>query len=367
MKGVAAALCAARVAAIYLVHGTFIGPDALGLLADLSRVAPGLADSLRRWNKQILDALAGDIGNFTRAYADSLQRALQADGEDPIPVRLCHWSSENHHLGRADGAVRLIDDLAAQRFQPGSRVLMWGHSHGGNVFALLTNLLGSEREARRDFFDRARCFFHCSVFRRVDLPEWKRVRDLLCEQEQALADVSLDLVTFGTPVRYGWDTNGYNKLLHFVNHRPTAGLPDHQAPFPPTAEDVLSAAHGDIVQQIGVAGTNFAPPLWAWRAWWADVRLGRLLQQQCRSADVYARWRLGVRAHDEGENLFVDYGPNQGYVPQHVFGHAVYTRLEWQLFHAEEVAHRFYGLVKNDRDSSCPTLSGSAQKVNTEK
>ena len=40
MDRVGAALDAAGVAAIYLVHGTFVGPDALGVLAELARVFP---------------------------------------------------------------------------------------------------------------------------------------------------------------------------------------------------------------------------------------------------------------------------------------------------------------------------------------
>ena len=355
MNAVAAALRAARVAAIYLVHGTFLGPDALGVLTDLSRFAPGWADVLRRWNKQIVDALTGDIANFTRQYADTLQQALDPAGDDPIPVRLCHWSSENHHIGRADGAVRLIHDIADQRFPTGSRVLLCGHSHGGNVFALMTNLLGGELAAREEFFERARCYYRRPWRRSVDLPEWEFVRSLVCERERPFPDLSLDFVTLGTPIRYGWDSDGYAKLMHIVNHRPAAGLAEHQAPFPPASDDIMYAAHGDFIQQIGVAGTNFAPPLWAWRTWLADVRLGIMLQRDCRSAELYRRWQMGMRAHDEGENVFVDYGPSSAYVAKHVFGHAVYTRLEWQLFHAELIAQRFYGLVKADNPVACRT------------
>lgn len=353
MKAVGATLRRARVAAIYLVHGTFLGPDALGVLADLSRVAPGFAETIRRWNKQVVDALAGDLGNFTRTYAESLENALNSDEKERIAVRLCHWSSENHHLGRADGAVRLIHELHKQEFADGTRVLLWGHSHAGNVFALMTNLLGSERAAREEFFQCARSFYRSPIRGRVYFPEWESVRKLVCEQDPPLAGLGLDLVTFGTPIRYGWDTGGYAKLLHFVSHRPTAGLAEHMAPFPPTKEDLLYAARGDIIQQIGIAGTNFAPPVWAWRAWLADVRLGKLFQMGCRTADVYARWQLGVRVHDEGENLLVDYGPSPGFAAQHAFGHAVYTRLEWQLFHAEEVAQRFYGHVNETASTIC--------------
>jgi hypothetical protein len=345
LAAVGETLRGANVAAIYLVHGTFIGPDAAGLLADLSRVAPGMADVIRRWNKQILDSLAGDIGNFTLRYAQDLERSLTPAGTGPnIPVRLLHWSSENHHLGRADGAVRLIHHLVQQPFAEGSRVLIWAHSHGGNVLALVSNLLGSELAARREFFRRASCYFRRSVFRPGDFPEWTAARQALCECDQPLPGVTLDLVTFGTPVRYGWDTNGFGHLLHFIHHRPVTGAPEYLAPFPPTTNDALYAAHGDVIQQLGIAGTNFAPPFWEWRTWLADLRLGELLQSDCRSADLFVHWRLGVRVHDEGENLLVDYGTELGNVAQHLFGHAIYTRREWLPFHAEEVAQRFYGL-----------------------
>lgn len=84
-----------------------------------------------------------------------------------------------------------------------------------------------------------------------------------------LRSVRLDVVTLGTPVRYGWDADGYGNLLHFIHHRPVDGLPDDRAPFLPSAEDILQAKQGDCVQQLGIAGTNFTPPAWAWRtpAW----------------------------------------------------------------------------------------------------
>jgi hypothetical protein len=340
MRQVGQLLREARVAAIYLVHGTFLGHDALGVLADVSRYSPAVANALRRWNKQILDALAGEAGNFTRPFAGEFERAIGQEAGS-IPVRLFHWSGENHHLGRADGAVRLIDELASRRFPPGSRVLLWGHSHSGNVFALLTNLLGSELSARREFFERARCYYHSPLLRRVDLPDWNRVQALVCEQDNPLAGVALDLVTLGTPVRYGWDTLGYARLMHFINHRPAPGAPEYRAPFPPTTDDVLYAAHGDLIQQLGIAGTNFPPPIWQWRTCWADLRLGWLVQHDCRSADLPDRWQLGVRAHHEGDNLLVDYGSG-GNIAQHLFGHAVYTRREWLLFHAEQVAKEWY-------------------------
>ena len=93
-----------------------------------------------------------------------------------------------------------------------------------------------------------------------------------------------------------------------------------------------------------MAGTNFPPTLWAWRAWLADHRLNRLLQSGVKHRDFLARLQVGQRTHADGTNLLVDYGPMPGTLVQHLAGHAVYTRLDWLLFHAEEVAFRVYGM-----------------------
>ncbi|MGE3776850.1 MAG: hypothetical protein AB7F89_06690 [Pirellulaceae bacterium] len=345
MHEIGDALRDAGVAAIYLVHGTFLGQDALGILADVSRFAPDVARVLRRWQKQLVDAVTGEIGNFAARYAAEFEQLLGGETDTRIPVRLFHWSSENHHIGRADGAVRLIEELLERQYPPGSRVLLWGHSHSGNVFALLTNLLGSDLPARRLFFEQCRCFFHCPVLRRIDLPEWRRVEEAVCGREDVFGGVGLDLVTFGTPVRYGWDPQGYRSLTHFIHHRPVAGVPVGCARFPPTVQDLIYAEGGDVVQQLGIAGTNFPPPFWEWRTWLADLRLGELLQSGCASTDVFSRWQLGQRVHADGDNLLVDYGPSSGNVALHLFGHAVYTRTEWLPFHVEEVARRI-GVLK---------------------
>lgn len=76
----------------------------------------------------------------------------------------------------------------------------------------------------------------------------------------------------------------------------------------------------------------------------ADVRLGRLLQPRIRKRKLFERLKSDTRTHDEGTNLLVDYGLPTGHIGQHIAGHAVYTRQDWLLFHAEEVARRFYGL-----------------------
>src|SRR5690349_4515830 len=147
----------AGVAAIYCVHGTFCGDDVLGLFTELEGWAPSVARPLRRWSKRAIDAVIGETGNYTPAFAERMEMALSAGASRRVPVRLFNWSSLNHHIGRADGAVRLIDELAERSeqltsSQSDARIILWAHSHGGNVFALLTNLLGADETARQEFF-----------------------------------------------------------------------------------------------------------------------------------------------------------------------------------------------------------------------
>lgn len=111
MQQVGQVLRAADVRAIYLVHGSFVGADASGLFREIARVSSTAAEPLRRLQKQLLDALAKDTGNYTVEFANEFESAVEIPGEPHLPVRLFNWSSENHHIGRADGGVRLIEAL----------------------------------------------------------------------------------------------------------------------------------------------------------------------------------------------------------------------------------------------------------------
>jgi len=342
MQRVGEVLRRANVGAVYLVHGTFVGADALGVLAELARIFPSAGVAVRRVIKRIVDKVAGEAGNYTPGFARCFEEAINAESESPIPVRLFHWSSENHHLGRADGAVRLIAELTSRKLPPTQRILLWGHSHAGNVFALISNLLAGNVEAVDRFFEAGGIYYRWPVVGCVDVPVWTRVRELLAKAVSPLAGIPLDMVTFGTPIRYGWSSDGYANLLHFINHRPSEGLPEYRAPFPPKVDDVLSAADGDYIQQLGIAGTNVMPSVLAWRAWMADSRLDELLQPDISRRDVLDRFKAGAIVPDEGTTLLVDYGQPDGTIAQHLAGHAVYTRRKWLLFHAEEIARRLY-------------------------
>jgi hypothetical protein len=305
-------------------------------------VFPSAGDTVRRIAKQLVDRFTDEVGNYTSSYANEFEIAINTPGEPRIPVRLFEWSSENNHIGRADGAVRLITDLAGQELTPDKRVLLWGHSHAGNVFALVSQLLGGDRPAVEEFFGAARIYYKWPVLGCVDIPVWRRARKLLASRAGSL-NRPLDFVTFGTPIRYGWNSAGYSRLLHFVYHRPAEGLPSYRAPFPPSAERVMKAADGDYVQQFGIAGTNFGPNLFSWRARWAESRLDSLLQSDLHDAGLMERLQAGARVSEYGTTLLVDYGLPPGTIAEHHAGHAIYTRREWMTFHAEEVARRLYG------------------------
>jgi len=342
MQEVGASFRAAGVTAIYLVHGSCVGPDALRVLLKLARAFPLAAAPIRRLIRRTLHDLRAEYANYTESYARLFEAAVNPPGAETIPVRLFEWSSENHHLGRADGAVRLAARLASLDPDTSHRVLLWGHGHAGNVFALLTNLLAADRKTAQRFFSAAEVYYRWPLPRCVDIPVWHAVREILARFGGLPADVSLDVVTFGTPVRYGWDSGGYSRLLHFINRRPVDGLAVYRAVFPPEVDDVLVAAEGDYVQQLGIAGTNVRPTMLAWRARTADRRLGRLLEAGLAQRSAVQRFQAGMIVPEEGSTLLVDYGRPDGSIAQHHAGHAVYTRKDWLLFHAEEVAQQFY-------------------------
>jgi hypothetical protein len=368
------------VAAVYLAHGTFCGNDALGLFTELERWAPRLTASLRRGGKRMFDWLIGETGNYLPSFAERMEAGLNAGVDadaNAIPVRLFYWSSQNHHIGRADAAVRLIDELATlattlvvpsplrgglgRGHEAGTRVstpplapshqgegdgrprvLLWAHSHGGNAFALLTNLLGGDAATRAEFFEAAKYYFRSPWTRRVDLPAWQRVEEILSQADHPVRKLQLDFVTFGTPIRYGWDSRGYSKLLHIVNHRPVIDDEEYLGPRRLHLGRMLRAVRGDYVNQIGIAGSNLPPLPLAMRTFLADRRVGKLVERDLKPEGLFKRMGRGMRVPNEGTTLLVDYADPDRLPWRHLLGHAPYTRSRWLPLHCELVAEVFY-------------------------
>jgi len=336
MQEVGRSFRAAGIEVIYLVHGTFAGDDPAGLLSELSRRMPTTGYRLRSFIKRMIDSVVGSHGNYTDDYANLFREALNAGQEPAIEVRCFCWSGENHHLGRANAAVQLLAEMS-EREQPGATML-WGHSHAGNVFALMTNLLAGEQESTDSFFQAAKPYWSTLPREGKEGAAWKVMFERLLQSAKPLFARPPHICTFGTPIRYGWESTGYKSLLHIVNHRRVPELPDYRADFPKCAGDIQNAAGGDYVQQLGIAGTNTMPSIFTPRARRADRRLNRRLQEKGAIWRLRERLKIGMRVADEGTTLLVEYGEPEGMLPEHLAGHAVYTEPAWLLFHAEQSA-----------------------------
>ena len=321
----------------YLIHGTFVGTDASGWIRRISRVVPHLGSKLGRIQKRAVDTVLSDYSN----YSDEFESLIKDSQEDSarVDVRRFHWSSENHHIGRADGAIRLLGQLLDEPADPDQRIVLWGHSHGGNLLALLSQILAATPKERQTFFDATARYYRTSRGR-YDLPVWERVREA-CRKEQPLKQ-TLDVVTFGTPVRYGWNLEAVCKLTHFIYHRPFPGRPPDRARFPFDRDEFRCAAGGDYIQQMALAGTDFSPGLTALRARQANRALEALLQQGVHRRDLFFHLHHGQRTHEDGTNLLVDYGQQDDNLLSHMAGHAIYTMTEWLHFHMTTVANLYY-------------------------
>ena len=107
---------AANVTEVILVHGTFAGTDMLGIIREIARFLPRVADSMRSLRKGVFDQLVGDLGNYTEDFANRFAKLINRENDETIPVSCFNWSGENHHLGRAGGAIQLLDRLMASDY-----------------------------------------------------------------------------------------------------------------------------------------------------------------------------------------------------------------------------------------------------------
>ena len=340
---------------VIIVHGTFLGDDPFGISATLQALAQdspapaaaalrGTADLLLRTTRPILSRSVRDLGNYTADFRDTFQSLV---GDDPqVELLQPTWSSENHHFARADLAVRLLHRLLLHPPAPGRRTLLWGHSHAGNAFALLSNLLAGG-PAVQQFFN--------AVGPRNET-HWQAVRSELAHapQPHPLA-ATVAAVTFGTPVRYGWDPSGLNAILHVSFHRPfDPARPEVARPlFPPWSPlDVATARWGDWVQTFAIADTD----LNTGKSAEINQRLNTLLESELdepapepetrlilsrRLRRLCSRWKHGTRCHTDGQNMLVDYQPSGQFtfpaipIELAALGHGVATAVHWLPAHLQ--------------------------------
>jgi len=317
-----------------------------GIPALSNGLKPPLADD--EATKRSVDEQIGEAGNFTNRYVSLYQSAINQSVASPIACRRILWSSEHHHLGRIVAAVSLLDSLCAlcesQKLGKGDRILVQAHGQAGLVLALASNLLcPSPITGRPKLLGVLAAYAEQNG--QADLAATARSIEPLLVAQSLLNGASLDAVTMGTPVRYGWDLSGMGKLLHVVNHRNlrTDGKTWlSKMELPQITMEMPIAWGGDYVQELAVAGSDTMPTTEAAKA--ANKALWELVEPY----DGFERWlecaRRAARFPSEGRCLLADYKDCTGSTNacDHYYGHAAYTRLNAMLFNTTEIAKALY-------------------------
>jgi hypothetical protein len=298
--------------------------------------------------KKLLDEQIGDSGNFTHANVESIKTAIDKNLTQPISCIRLLWSSEHHHLGRALAAISLLAELhrlcMQQKLEKGHRMIVLAHGQAGLVLALVSNLLCPSPITGRPKLLSILTAYAEETNQSVLAGTIKQVESLLA-MASLLNGVVLDIVTFGTPVRYGWDPSGIGKLLHIVNHRNLRTDGKNwlaKMELPQITMEMPIAWAGDYIQELAVAGSDAVPTTESAKA--ANKAIWELVEPY----DGFERWlecaRRAVRFPSEGRCLLVDYKDSTGSTNprDHYYGHAVYTRRHALLFNTREIVRTFY-------------------------
>ncbi|MDO9118692.1 MAG: hypothetical protein Q7U39_12090 [Nitrospira sp.] len=373
-------LASAGVRAIMFLHGSIHGSDVFGMqrLDDVGGLKrgysrgvsgvdallaamreggngiPALSGGLKpplpndEATRKIVDDQVGEAGNFTNAYTALFQQAINKRLPQPIACRRVLWASEHHHLGRAAAAVRLLHELHAlcetQQLGKGDRILVQAHGQAGLVLALASNLLCPSPITKRPKLLGLLAAF-AEQHNQADLATMARHIEPLLADHSLMNGATLDVVTMGTPIRYGWDLSGMGRLLHIVNHRNlrTDGKTWlSKMELPQVTMEMPIAWGGDYVQQLAVAGSDAVPATEAAKA------VNKTVWEMVEPYDGFERWlecaRRAVRFPSEGSCLLVDYKDctNSTNVQEHYYGHAAYTRPNAMLFNTAEIIRSLY-------------------------
>lgn len=297
---------------------------------------------------ELLDHVAKEVGNFSTDYVRRFAKGIQGKSDTGIKCQRYVWSSVNHHVGRVEAAIDLLDFLDTWlkdvTLGQGGRVLLIGHGHAGHVLALLSNILATgETEARSRVFQLLDRYWRDCPDERHSVSRLEALFNLVVEG-RVLNGMIADVVTLGTPVRYGWDTSGVGKMLHVVNHRPIR--PDgkrwlSKMDLPQIAWEMPYVSGGDYVQQLAVAGTDQWPSIPRAQKAIEDFR------EMFEPYDGFERWlecaRRNTRCQNDGNCLLVDYpiqvenGPRE-----HLFGHGCYTDSRAMFFTTKEIVEGLY-------------------------
>lgn len=302
---------------LYFVHGTFVGEDPFHFFELINDLMPhqlqGITEKMKGLTKFGQDIFMRDMANFTHRHRDKMASFLPG-----VQVKNFVWSSGNHHTARIRGALKLVRELSVVH-KSGDRILLLGHSHAAQVFALLTQIIYME-----GLEDILKEHFTSEV-------DFKKLN----KNKIKLQKMKIDFVTFGSPPRYEWIPHENVRILHFINHR----LPGPQAG---NLSGILTTRDGDYIQQIGLTGSDFISPIDRENRMnkELDIYFGEGVNRQ----ELRRLYQKKQRLHNLGHHLLVDYGDHSK-IPNFaltMFGHGIYTKIDLLDFHFEQIAKKFY-------------------------
>lgn len=315
--------------ALFLVHGTFVGTDPLSLLESLSQWIPQSQQAwILRFGQLVrggTDRLARDLGNFSLEYQNHLAAVLG------IPVRSVVWSSANHHAARMFGSLTLLQQILNLRSQlkDRSKLMLWGHSHAGQLFALVSQMVWDE--TRRGRFG--------------ELMGAHGQNPLLTDEDWTwMQTLELDFVTFGTPVRYSYCLPHKWRLLSIVNDRSISSA--RGIDFAGS----LFTKEGDYIQHWARAGSDITVMNAKLRS--LNRLLDPLLDEgvNLRLLECLADQRRNLQP--VGINALVDYDDGSTKAPNclnTMFGHGTYTRYLHLPYNLLLISHLLRGTQAPDQ------------------
>ncbi len=299
--------------------------------------------------KRVVDETQRDGANFTEAYVEQFRQGVSRDCARTMACERYLWSSEHHHLGRVLAACAFLAQLRgwieSHQLGRGDRILVQAHGQAGLVTALISNLLAPTPLSGRPRI--LQILADCAAQVQTAATSGEGLTRLHTELQAGdyLRGVVLDVVTLGTPVRYGWDLDGIGSLLHILNHR-MMRLDGKRwlakMELPQITMEMPIAWGGDYVQQLAVAGSDARPASPEAQA--ANKALWELLEPW----DGFERWlecaRRSARCQNDGRCLLVDYKDSTGSTTarDHLYGHAAYTRQAALLFNLGEIVEQLY-------------------------
>lgn len=326
MAGLGEAARHAGVIYAVFVHGTFVGTDPFSLLSSIQRLYPrmdnGVVSRVGVLWRTATSQLNRDRGNFQPGYVKLFAESTS------VPASLFVWSSENTHGARLNAAAQLAYHISARldELKGGERgrVLLVGHSHAGQIFALLLQML-------------TECSHAPTLLRLAG--ELGEDIDWLKMHLHQLQRREVDVVTLGTPARYGWPAPSHERILHIVNHR-------GPEPMGGRLDGVLTTRDGDYIQQWGVAGSDLPSTSASLK------RINTELDEVLGLGHDPRKWLQNLehrkRVHEGGHTMLVDYGDQSTSGPNCIatnFGHSIYTRRRTMRFWMRVAAQRLYSLA----------------------